>query len=314
MNINRLETNISNITMKNPVMTASGTAGHSDELSRIAHLNIGNLGAFITKGITLYAREGNPQLRIVETNSGILNSIGLQNKGVERFLWEDLKKLKRFGIPIILNISVKSVDEAEKICNYICSMFYISFYNGVEINVSCPNIEGKIIGQFPDMVRDIVNVFKHRLEEYHVIITKLTPNVTNIVEIADAAIEGGTDALSMINTVRGIAIDIDSKTFLLGNKIGGLSGPAIKPIGLLAVHECFTKIDACRSRDIPIIGVGGIMNYRDALEYIMVGASAVQMGTGFFTNPNIFKEVIDNIGNYLQKQNKTISDIIGVVI
>jgi len=312
--MNRSETTIGNIVMKNPVMTASGTAGHCDELSQIAHLDISALGAFLTKGITLYAREGNPQLRIVETSSGILNSIGLQNKGIERFLWEDLKKLKRFGIPIILNISVKSIDEVKKICSYIRSMFYLSFYDGIEINVSCPNIEGNILGHSPEMVHDIVHEFRFILEPYKTIITKLSPNVTNIVEIAEAAIYGGTDALSMINTVRGTAIDIDNKKFLLGNKIGGLSGPAIKPIGLLAVHECFTKIEKCSSKEIPIIGVGGIMNYKDALEYIMVGASAIQIGTGFFTNANIYNEVISGIDKYLQEQNKNVSDIIGIIL
>lgn len=311
----RMETRIGNIAMKNPVMAASGTVGSCDEIDAIENVNIGNLGAFITKSVTLHKKDGNSQPRIVETNSGMINSIGLENKGIERFLWEDLKKLKRFNVPIIISISVSSIEEAKRICGYISSMFYMSFYDGIEINLSCPNVRGKMLGQFPGIVNTIVKAFKGGLGGCFgkLIITKLTPNTTNIVELAEAAIDGGSNALSMINTIRGTAVDIDSKTFLIGNKIGGLSGPVIKPVGLLAVHECFTKIEKCSSKEIPIIGIGGIMNYKDALEYIILGASAIQIGTGFFTNPFIFDEVINGINRYLEEENKSLKDIIGIL-
>lgn len=312
---NKLMTKIGNVLMKNPVMTASGTAGTCDEIENINNVNISNLGAFITKTITLHKKDGNIGPRIAETPSGMINSIGLENKGIEMFLWEDLKKLKRFNIPIIISVSVSSIEGAKRICGYISSMFYVSFYDGIEINISCPNVNGRILGQYPEEISLIVNEFKKGLSGCFgkLIITKLTPNTSNIVELAEAAIEGGSTALSMINTVRGTAVDINSKTFSIGNKVGGLSGPAIRPIGLLAVHECFTKIKGCSSKEIPIIGVGGITNYKDALEYIMVGASAIQIGTGFFMNPNVFNDVISGLYNYLDSENKIMSDIIGII-
>ena len=322
--MNRLETELNNLVLRNPLLTASGTCGHSNELSNIEEFNFSDLGAFITKGVTLNKKEGNPQHRITEVPYGLLNSIGLQNEGLEYFMEEQLPKLAgynnhilelgEYNTPIIVNIAANSVGEFETLCEKMISYESYNLISGVEINVSCPNVDagGLSLGTDPLTVETIAQDVKNIFSDMFVI-TKLTPNVTDITEIAEAAIEGGADAISMINTVRGCAVDIDNKKFVLGRKLGGLSGPAIKSIGLLAVYECFTKISRCKDREIPIIGIGGIMSYRDVLEYIMVGASAVQIGTGFLINSAVFGEIKRDLEKYLEKENTTIDDLIGVI-
>ena len=220
-NQNRLATFIGNIAMKTPLMTASGTSGHSDELTQISNNDIGSIGAFVTKGITLNARLGNPTIRIVETRCGILNSIGLQNKGVEYFLTHELLKLKNYKIPVILNISADSIEQFGILCNKIAESENADIICGIEINLSCPNVAagGINFGTDPKIVEQVVACVKKEILN-KTIITKLTPNVTDITTIARAAICGGTDALSMINTLRGMAIDIENKKPYLGNKIG----------------------------------------------------------------------------------------------
>lgn len=312
--MNQLEVRVGNLKLKSPLMSAAGTAGHSDELSRLRGFDYNDLGAFVTKGVTLEEKQGNPQKRIAEVSGGLINSIGLQNRGLKYFMEKELPKLKKFNLPIIVNICASSLGEFEIFCERMVSFESCDLISAVEVNVSCPNVTagGMALGTDSLTVELILSQVRYYFQN-KIIITKLTPNVTNIVEIAEAAIGGGTDALSMINTVRGCAVDLENKKFVLGRKFGGLSGPAIKSIGLFAVHKCFTEIARCKNRNIPIIGIGGIMNYRDVLEYIMVGASAVQIGSGFFFNPNIYKEIRMYLEEYLKKEDQKISDLIGVI-
>lgn len=303
--------------MQTPIMTASGTSGSSDEIAKLFESKriLESLGAFVSKGVTLRPKCGNPGIRLIEIQSGkgIINSIGLQNKGAEAFLDTDLPLLLQYELPIILNLSANSVEEFGELATYLIENDVNKIIAGLEINVSCPNIcEGGIIfGVDPKLVERVVKTVKKSVGDQVVIITKLTPNVTDITEPAKAAIAGGTDSLSMINTLRGMAIDIENRRPFLGNKVGGLSGPAIKPVGVFMVFECFRKINECRNKSIPIIGIGGISTWRDALEYIMAGATAVGIGTAWFVNNNIFYEVKEGIANYLDENNTTIKELIG---
>ena len=312
-----LEVRIKHLRLKSPLITASGTAGHSDEIEKLQNVPKirACLGAFVTKGITLEPRKGNPEFRIVETRTGLLNSIGLQNEGVRLFVEKGLPGLLNFHLPIIVNISGATVREFGELASYLSNNDLGQLISGIEINVSCPNMEkrGVVFGTDPKMVRRIVKTVKDKIDSRLLLITKLTPNVTDITLPARAAIDGGTDALSMINTLRGMAINIDTSEPYLGNITGGLSGPAIKPVGVFMVYECFRKIPQCNKREIPIIGIGGISNWADALEYIMAGASALGVGTAWFVNPNIFQTIYSGIETYVKKHGVNISDLIGKV-
>ncbi len=311
-----LHVEISSLQLKSPLMTASGTSGHGNgtEVLRKGPRIISSLGAFVTKGVTLEPREGNPELRIVETRSGIINSIGLQNSGVEIFVKEELPDFLNVDLPIVVNIAANTVEEFGKLASYLNDNDLGQIIKGIEINVSCPNIKkgGMSFGVDPRQVERIVKTVKKRIDSRIVVITKLTPNVTDITLPARAAIEGGSDALSMINTLRAMAIDISTgRPSLLDNKTGGLSGPAIKPVGVFMVYECFDKIPECNSRKVPIIGIGGITTWRDVLEYIMAGATAVGIGTAWFVNQDIFNGIYDGIKRYVDKNKKDLSDLIG---
>ncbi len=245
-----LEVQIGNLRLKSPLMTAAGTSGHSgEEMDKLAisHQTKACLGAFVTKGITLEPREGNPEFRVVETRTGLLNSIGLQNRGVKFFMERELPVLLNFELPIIVNISGSTVDEFSEVAAYLSNHDLCEIISGIEINVSCPNIKqgGVVFGTDPKQVQRIVKAVRKRTDSRILVTTKLTPNVTDITLPARAAIEGGTDALSMINTVRGMAINVDTREPLLGNKTGGLSGPAIKPFGVFMDYECVGKIRQC---------------------------------------------------------------------
>lgn len=308
-----VETN--SLRLKSPLMTASGTSGHSNEIEGLksSPAIISALGAFVTKGVTLKPRPGNPELRIVETRSGIINSIGLQNIGVEAFVKEELPGFLNFDLPIFVNIAANTVEEFGKLASYLSDNDSSQIIKGIEINVSCPNVKkgGMAFGIDPRQVERIVRIVKNRIDSRIIVITKLTPNVTDITIPARAAIEGGTDALSMINTLRAMAIDITTGRPYLGNKTGGLSGPAIKPVGVFMVYECFEKISACNSRKVPIIGIGGISTWQDALEYIMAGATAVGIGTAWFVNQDVFNGIYNGIKRYVIKNKTGITDLIG---
>jgi dihydroorotate dehydrogenase (NAD+) catalytic subunit len=313
--MNPLGIKIGNLKLSSPLMTASGTSGHSNEIEVLQKSReiLSSLGAFVTKGITLKSSRGNPEPRIVETRCGIINSIGLQNSGVKFFVQNELPLLVNFNLPVIVNISAGTVREFGEVASILSSSDPGEIISGIEINVSCPNIKegGAAFGTDPRMVERIVKTVKKEIDSRITVITKLTPNVTDITVPARAAIAGGTDVLSMINTLRAMAIDIHTGRPFLGNKTGGLSGPAIKPVGVFMVYECFKKIPECRKRKIPIIGIGGISTWRDALEYMMAGATAVGIGTSGFVSPDVFNKVYSGIKKYVDSHNKKVSDYIG---
>ena len=310
-----LSVRIKNILLKTPLLTASGTSGSKDEINHLQNRKqiLESLGAFVTKGVTLKESLGNREPRIVEVRSGLLNSIGLQNKGVRKFFEEDIPSLRQYNIPIIVNISAGSVSEFGVLAGRIQNIDKHHSISGIEINVSCPNIKkgGAAFGADPLLVEQVVREVKSNVQDSLCIITKLSPNVTDIAQIGKAAINGGTDALSMINTIRGMAIDIDTGKPVLGNQVGGLSGPCIKPVGVYMVFECFRKLPECKRREIPIIGIGGISNYIDVLEYIMAGATAIGIGTQWFIHHSIFEEIIRDLNRYLSRHDETIPDLIG---
>ncbi|MFZ3103633.1 MAG: dihydroorotate dehydrogenase [Smithella sp.] len=322
--MNRLETKLSKMNLKSPIMTASGTWGHSDEINILYDENknqiLNSLGAFVTKGITMKPRKGNPGLRIVETQRGLLNSIGLQNEGAEAFVTSEIPMLLKYKLPIIVNISADTIEQFGEIAAYLNDNNSNKLIEGIEINVSCPNIKegGIAFGVNPKYIKKIVSTVKKQINSSITIITKLTPNVSDIVPLAKAAIEGGTDVLSMINTIRGMAIDIRSKKPFLGDPreglygTGGLSGPAVKPVGVLMVYECFRKIPECRNKKIPIIGIGGISCWQDALEYIMAGATAVGIGTAWIVRQSSVVEIYNGLAKYLEKNNENIENIVGI--
>jgi len=322
--MNRLKTKLNKMNLNSPIMTASGTWGHSDEIDILYNEDrdkiLGSLGAFVTKGITMEPRKGNPGLRIVETQRGLLNSIGLQNEGAEAFVTKEMPMLLKYKLPIIVNISADTIEQFGELAGYLIDNDSRKLIEGIEINVSCPNIKegGIAFGVNPKCIKKIVSTVKKQIDSSITVITKLTPNVSDIVPLARAAIEGGTDVLSMINTVRGMAIDITSQKPFLGDikaglyGMGGLSGPAVKPIGVLMVYECFKKIPECRNKKIPIIGIGGISYWQDALEYIMAGATAIGIGTAWIVSPTSVVNIYNRLGKYLKDNNKQIADIVGI--
>lgn len=313
---NRLAVSLGPWQLRTPLMTASGTSGSSNEMDCLRDRDelVEALGAFVTKGVSLKPRTGNPELRVLETRTGLINSIGLQNKGAESFVTSELPQLIRYELPVIVNISAGSVEEFGDLARYLAEQDVNRIITAVEINVSCPNIceGGMAFGTNPALVEQIVRCVKEQVRSDMLVVTKLTPNVTDITEPARGAIAGGTDALSMINTLRGMGIDIDRREPFLGNVFGGLSGPAIKPVGLAMVYECFRRIPECRKRQVPIIGIGGISSGRDALEYLMAGATAVGVGTAWFVHSGIFQEIRAEMAAFLEQENTTVDAIIGV--
>ncbi|KAF0119840.1 MAG: dihydroorotate dehydrogenase (fumarate) [bacterium] len=284
-----LSVNIGGIQLKNPVMTASGTFGYGEEYA--PYVGLDKLGAIVVKGISLKPRTGNPLPRIVETTGGMLNSIGLENIGADRFIEEKLPYLIDSGATIIANIFGSSIEEYGDVANKLDDIHGIS---GLEINISCPNVKegGMIFGTDPHMAFEVVNFVRQSTKLP--LIVKLSPNVTDIAEIARSVQDAGADAISLINTIRGMAINIETKTPKLANITGGLSGPAIKPIALRMVWE------VARVTEIPVIGIGGIMNSDDALEFIIAGASAIQVGTANFVNPKATVDILSGIEKYMR--------------
>lgn len=297
-----MKVNIAGIEFKNPVTTASGTFGSGMEYSD--YVDLSRLGAVTTKGVSITAWYGNPTPRIAETYGGMLNAIGLQNPGVDVFIQRDLPFLKTYDTKIIVNVVGKTAKEYCQVVDRLsdCDV------DMLEINISCPNVKegGIAFGQDPKRVEEITSLVKSHSRKP--IIIKLSPNVTDIATIAKAAEAGGADAISLINTLTGMKIDIERRTFLLANKIGGLSGPAIKPIAVRMVYQ------AANAVKIPIIGMGGIMEACDALEFIMAGATMVAVGTANFINPRATEEVIEGIEDYMVRNNiKDVNDLIACV-
>lgn len=293
---------IAGIELKNPVMTASGTFGSGAEYSEFVDLN--ELGAVVTKGVANVAWPGNPTPRIAEIHSGMMNAIGLQNPGMEVFCERDLPYLQQFDTKVIVNVCGHAPEEylavVERLADEPADM--------LEINISCPNVNANLLafGQDPKHVEELTAQIKKIAKQP--VIMKLTPNVTDIAEIARAAEAGGADAVSLINTLTGMKIDINRRTFALANKTGGVSGPCVKPIAVRMVYQVAQAVN------IPIIGMGGIQNAEDALEFIMAGATAVSIGTANFTNPYATIETIRGIEAYMERNKiEDIRELIGVV-
>jgi dihydroorotate dehydrogenase (NAD+) catalytic subunit len=296
-----LSIDIGKLKLKNPVMTASGTFGYGEEYAEFVDLNM--LGAIVVKGISLKPMEGNPAPRICETPCGMMNAIGLQNVGLKTFLKEKLPYFRNVDTKIIVNIFGETIREYVRLAGALDE----AGVDGIELNVSCPNVKkgGLTFGTDRRSLAKLVSSVKTTVKSA-VVITKLSPNVANIPLFAMCAADAGTDALSLINTIPALSIDIDTRKPRLANVTGGLSGPAVKPIALRMVWE------ASRSVTIPVIGIGGILNAPDAIEFMLAGASAVQVGTGNFLNPRVTSEIISDLSAYLERKNiRAVKDIIG---
>ena len=297
---NRLSTDIAGIAMETPVLTASGTFGFGEEFADFVSLR--RLGAVMVKGTTLKPRRGNDGVRMAETPMGMLNSIGLENLGVEFFLQTILPRLAPYGMNVIVNISGSSADEYGELAKRLD----VPGVAGIELNVSCPNVKegGILFGTSPDAVASVVRAAKANTKKP--VILKLSPNVTDIVPIAQAAEKAGADALSLINTLLGMEIDIRTRRPVLGNITGGLSGPAVKPVALRLVWQ------TARAVHIPVIGMGGIMTADDAIAFFLAGASAVAVGTANFVDPAITEKIIQGIEAYLIRYQVThIQELVG---
>ena len=288
--------------LKNPVMTASGTVEYGIEYAKM--VDIQRLGAIVCKGTTLAPRPGNPQPRLAETASGLLNSVGLQNIGIDALIKEKAPTWATWSVPVIVNIASESAEEYAQLARKLEGMAGVS---GIEVNIGCPNVVqgGMEFGQSPETAAEVTKAVKSQTSLP--VIVKLTPNVTNIVPIAQAVAGAGADALSLINTVVGMAIDITQRRPFLGGVSGGLSGPAIKPIALYMVYRVSQAVE------VPVIGCGGIGCADDALEFIMAGATAVQIGTANLVNPNAPLEVLEGIERFMEREGiKDIADLVGM--
>ncbi len=297
-----MTTDLGFVTLKNPVMTASGTFGSGEEYSEF--IDISKLGAVVTKGVSNVPWDGNPSPRIAETPSGMLNAIGLENPGVDVFLKRDLPFLKKSGATVGVNVCGHTEDEYVEVVRKLTDEV-IAF---LEINISCPNVKAGALsfGTDPAEVEKITKLIKKNTDKP--VVMKLTPNVTDIKEIAKAAEAGGADGISLINTITGMKINIDRQTFLLANKTGGLSGPAIHPVAVRMVYEASNAVK------IPVIGMGGIEKWQDAVEMMLAGASAVAVGAANFYNPEASIQIIDGIEKYLDDHGiEKVSDIVGAV-
>ena len=297
------QTTIAGVTFKNPVMTASGTFGSGMEYEEFVDLN--RLGAVVTKGVANVPWPGNPTPRVAEVYGGMLNAIGLQNPGIDVFMERDIPFLKKYDTKIIVNVCGKSVEDYVDVVERLGDEPAVSM---LEINVSCPNVKegGIAFGQNPRALEAITREVKKYARQP--VIMKLSPNVTDITEMARAAEAGGADVVSLINTITGMKIDINRRTFALANKTGGMSGPAVKPVAVRMVYQVANAVK------IPIIGMGGIASAEDALEFIMAGATAVSVGTANFINPYTTQEVVDGMSAFLERQKvEDINELIGCV-
>ena len=297
-----MKVDLCGVTLNNPVMTASGTFGSGAEYAEFVDLN--KLGAVVTKGVANVPWPGNPTPRVAEVYGGMLNAVGLQNPGIDLFVERDIPFLKQFDTKIMVNVCGHSTEEYIEVVERLRDQPV----DLLEINISCPNVKegGIAFGQDPKAVEAITKEMKKHAAQP--VIMKLSPNVTDITEMARAAEAGGADGLSLINTITGMKIDINRKTFALANKTGGVSGPAIHPIAVRMVYE------AANAVNVPIIGMGGIETAEDAIEMLLVGASAVSVGTANFYNPNVTMEIVDGIARYMEQNHfASVQDMVGIV-
>jgi dihydroorotate dehydrogenase (NAD+) catalytic subunit len=300
-----LSVNLAGLRMANPVMTASGTSGYGREYAEV--LDLRRLGAFVTKAVSPEPRKGNPPERIVETSAGMLNAIGLANVGLEKFVSEKVPYLESLGIPVIVNVVGHSIEDYLTVSRRLDAVGCVA---ALELNVSCPNVaDGLEFGTDAGRLKTLVGAVRREVHRAKLIV-KLSPNVTDVAHTAEAAAEAGADALSLINTLTGMAINVETWSPMLTNRTGGLSGPAIKPVALAMVHRVYTHV--ARPRNIPIIGMGGIFDWRDAVEFFLAGASAVAVGTALFVDPRIPIQICDGLVEYLSRKGlKSVSELIG---
>ncbi|MDR0790827.1 MAG: dihydroorotate dehydrogenase [Bacteroidales bacterium] len=299
----RLNVSIGSMSLKNPVMTASGTFGYGEEFMDFYDISL--LGGIVVKGTTGSLREGNPAPRMAETASGMLNAVGLQNKGVGYFCDEIYPRIKNFDTNIIVNVSGSSIEEYVDVAQQINSLDNIP---AIELNISCPNVKqgGMSFGTSAKAAFEVIAKVREAYSK--TLIVKLTPNVTSIAEIAKAAEDAGADSLSLINTLLGMAVDSEKRKPLLSTITGGLSGACVKPVALRCVWQ------VAKAVNIPVVGLGGIYNAADAIEFILVGATAVQVGTANFINPYVCKQIVEAMSEYLDRHNlSSISEIRGVI-
>lgn len=299
----RLEVKIGNLTLKNPVLTASGTFGYGEEFSDFIDLN--RLGGFIVKGTTLNHREGNPYPRMVETPSGMLNAVGLQNKGVDYFIEKIYPTIKDVDSHVIVNVSGATISDYVAVCEKLDALDKI---NAIEVNISCPNVKqgGMAFGTTCDGAAEVTRAVRKAFSK--TLIVKLSPNVTDIVSIAKAVEAEGADSVSLINTLLGMAVDVERRRPYLSTITGGLSGPAVRPVAVRMVWQVAHAVK------VPVIGLGGIMNGRDALEFMLAGATAVEVGTANFVDPAVTVKIIDYIDDYCRRHGiEDINEIIGAI-
>ena len=299
----QLNTKIGSLELKNPVMTASGTFGYGTEYADFMDIN--RLGAIIVKGTTLNPRQGNPYPRMAETPSGMLNAVGLQNKGVDYFVDHIYPEVRKIDTNLIVNVSGSCIDDYVQTASIINTLDDIP---AIELNISCPNVKqgGMAFGVKPESAAQVVSAVRKAYDK--TLIVKLSPNVTDITEIARAVEGAGADSVSLINTMLGMAIDAEKRKPILSTITGGMSGPAVKPVALRMVWQ------TAKAVKIPVIGLGGICSATDAIEFLLAGASAIQIGTANFIDPSISEKVIDGIADYLQRHNfNSVQEIIGAL-
>ena len=297
-----MKVDLCGVTLNNPVMTASGTFGSGAEYSEFVDLN--KLGAVVTKGVANVPWQGNPTPRVAEVYGGMLNAVGLQNPGIDLFIERDIPFLKKYDTKIVVNVCGHSTEEYIEVVERLRDQPV----DLLEINISCPNVKegGIAFGQDPKAVEAITKEMKKHAAQP--VIMKLSPNVTDITEMARAAESGGADGLSLINTITGMKIDIHHRSFVLANRTGGMSGPAIHPVAVRMVYQTAQAVK------LPIIGMGGIMNAEDAIEMILAGATAVSVGTANFTNPRVTEEIVEGIRAYMERyQVSDIKELVGAV-
>lgn len=303
-----LSVEIAGVPLRNPLMTASGTCGYADEYADFVDLH--ELGAFVTKSITVAPRPGNEYPRVVETRAGMLNAIGLANVGLQVFLEEKVPLLEKLALPVFVNIAGTTVEDYLAVAE---AMQDVSVVRGCELNISCPNVKagGIQFGVDPSAVRQITAAVKNVCRK-KILIVKLSPNVSDITATAAAAVEGGADALSLINTFTAMAVDIETRRPILANRTGGLSGPAIRPIAVYMVHRVYTQV--ARPAGIPLIGMGGIQYARDAVEFLLAGATGLAIGTALFIDPRCLVEIKTGLIDYLRRHGLSrLRDLIGTL-
>jgi dihydroorotate dehydrogenase (NAD+) catalytic subunit len=298
-----LGVNIGGLNLKNPVLTASGTFGYGEEFADFIDLN--RLGGFIIKGTTINHREGNPYPRMAETPSGMLNAVGLQNKGVDYFIENIYPRIKDVDSHVIVNVSGATIDDYVAVCEKLAPLDKI---NAIEVNISCPNVKqgGMAFGTTCEGAAQVTKAVRKAFPK--MVIIKLSPNVTDITEIARAVEAEGADSVSLINTLLGMAIDVERQRPYLSTITGGLSGPAVRPVAVRMVWQ------VAKTVNIPVIGLGGIMNGRDAIEFMLAGASAIQVGTANFVDPSVTMKIIDYMEDYCLRHGvKDINEIVGMI-